>query len=409
LHGLALRHLDQDAAATRELRAAREEATRLGLRRDAASARLALAAIAGGAPQTVETRREVEAALATFREVGDGRGEVVALCELAAQLGMEADLGRARRVVDEAVARAQARGDLWALGSALAFRMVILNWAGEDAAVVAEVQPTLQALRASGNRKVLLTTLGNVSTLLIDRLELAEVDSLLDEADELARRVGSQVERAAVLSVRGSLAQTRGDYARARASFGAAVELERASGRDWRLADSLSELAGLEVAADRPEAAAAAAEQAIAAYRRAGNELSANETTGILAWADARRGDAASARRRLAAMRAAATAPESASDTASFAWLMAEARVAEALGDLRTAGDRRRETVRIAEEWKAPGLVLAHRMALARVLTGLREPEGTALAREVLAEAERNGLHGIASEARQLLGPVSAR
>src|SRR6185503_1531350 len=409
LHGLALRHLDQDAAATRELRDVREESARLGLRRDAAAARLALAAIAGGAKQTAETRREVEAALATFREVGDGRGEVVALCELAAQLGMEADLGRARRVVDEAVARAQARGDLWALGSALAFRMVILNWAGEDAAVVAEVQPTLQALRASGNRKVLLTTLGNVSTLLIDRLELAEVDSLLDEADELARRLGSQVERASVLSVRGSLAQTRGDYARARTSFGAAVELERASGRDWRLADSLSELAALEVAADQPAAAATAAEQAIAAYRRAGDERSANETTGVLAWADARRGDAASARRRLAAMRAAAAAPESASDTASFAWLTAEARVAEALGDLRTARDRRRETVRMAVEWKAPGLVLAHRMALARVLTGLREPEGTALAREVLAEAERNGLHGIASEARQLLGPVSAR
>jgi serine/threonine-protein kinase len=408
LHGLALRHLDQDAAATREIRGAREEAARLGLRRDTAAARLALAAIASGGAQTAETRREVEAALAGFREVGDVRGEVVALCELAAQLGMEGELGRARRAVDEAVERARTRGDLWALGSALAFRMVILNWAGEDAAVVAEVQPTLRALRASGNRKVLLTTLGNVSTLLIDRLELAEVDSLLDEADELARRVGSQVERASVLSVRGLLAQTRGDYARARTSFGAAVELERASGRDWRLADSLSELAGLEVAADRPEAAAAAAEQAIAAYRRAGDERSANETTGVLAWADARRGDAASARRRLAAMRAAAAAPESASDTASFAWLMAEARVAEALGDLRTARDRRRDTVRMAVEWKAPGLVLAHRLALARVLTGLREPEGTSLARDVLAEAERHGLHGIAREARQLLPATAA-
>jgi eukaryotic-like serine/threonine-protein kinase len=409
LRGLALRYLDQDAAATRELRAARDEAARLGLRRDAAAARLSLASVAAGGPQTAEKRQEVEAVLATFRAVGDGRGEVLALCELAAQLGMEAEMARARRVIDEAVERAQTRGDLWAVGSALAFRMVILNWAGEDDAVVAEVQPTLRALRGSGNRKVLLTTLGNVAILLIDRLELAEVDGLLDEAEELARRLGSQVERASVLSARGMLARTRGDYARARTSFGAAVQLERASGRDWRLADSLSELASLEVAADQPAAAAAAAEQAIAAYRRAGDERTANETNGVLAWADARRGDAASARRRLDAMRAAAAAPESASDTASFAWLMAEARVAEALGDLRTARDRRRETVRMAVEWKAPGLVLAHRLALARVLTGLREPEGTALARDVLAEAERHGLHGIAREARQLLPATAAR
>jgi eukaryotic-like serine/threonine-protein kinase len=409
LRGLALRYLDQDAAARDEIRGAREEAARLGLRRDGATARLSLASIASGGTQTAERRGEVEAALATFREVGDGRGEVLALCELAGQLGMEAELGRARRAVDEAVERAQTRGDVWALGSALAFRMVILNWAGEDAAVVAEVQPTLRALRASGNRKVLLTTLGNVSILLIDRLQLAEVDGLLDEAEELARRLGSQLERASVLSARGLLAQTRGDYARARTSFGAAVELERASGRHWRLADSLSALAGLEVAADRPEAAAAAAEQAIAAYRHAGDARSASETTGVLAWADARRGDAASARRRLDAMRAAAAAPESASDTASFAWLMAEARVAEALGDLRTARDRRRETIRMAVEWKAPALILGHRLALARVLAGLREPEATALVRDVLAEAERHGLHGIAREARQLLPATAGR
>jgi serine/threonine-protein kinase len=409
LRGLALRHLDQDAAATRELRGARAEAARLGLRRDAAAAGLALASVAGGRPQTAETRQEVEAALATFRAVGDGRGEVAALCELAAQLAMEGEMGRARRAVDEAVERAQARGDGWALGSALAIRMVIANWAGDDAAVVADVQPTLRALRASGNRKVLLTTLGNVSILLIDRLELAEVDGLLDEAEELARRVGSQLQRVSVLSARGLVAQTRGDYARARTSFAAVVELERASGRDSRLADSLSELAGLEVAADRPEEAAAAAEQALAAYRRAGNEIGTNEITGVLAWADARRGDAAGARRRLAAMRAAARAPESASDTASFAWLMAEARVAEALGDLRTARDRRRETVQMAMEWKAPGLILAHRLALARVLTRLRDPEGTALARQVLAEAEGRGLHGMVAEARALLPAESTR
>jgi len=43
------------------------------------------------------------------------------------------------------------------------------------------------------------------------------------------------------------------------------------------------------------------------------------------------------------------------------------------------------------------------------VLTKLREPEGTALARDVLAAAENHGLHGMAREARQLLPATAAR
>ncbi len=405
LRGLSLRHLDQVDEARRELGAAHEEARRLGLRRDEAEARLALSSVASGVSQDATTHAEVEAALATFRATGDARGEVAALCELAKQLGMAGEVERARRTIDEAVARAAARGDVWASGSALANRLAVSNWRGDLAAVTADAEPALRALRASANRKTLLTTLANVSLFRIERLELAEVDALLDESQALARQVGSQLQRASVLRARGTLNRARGNYEQARQSYTAAGELAVAAGRPGPLGHFFADLAALEVIADRPEAAARAAQLAVDSFRKIGDERSALEATGPLAWVDAKRGDAASARRRLAAMRAAASTNES----TRFHWLGAEADVAEALGDLTTARDRRRETVRIADEWQTAGLLLEQRLALARVLMRLRDPEGTALAREVLAEAEQRGLHGIAGEARALLPAESTR
>ncbi|HEV8238540.1 MAG TPA: serine/threonine-protein kinase [Thermoanaerobaculia bacterium] len=409
VHGLALRNLDQPADAERELRGALAEAHELGLRRDEAAARLALSSVAGGITQSAATRQEVEAALATYRAVGDARGEVSALCELARQLGMESAMEPAKKRIDEAVALARTSGDLWSLGNALATRLVIANWSGDDDAVMAGMPEALRALRASGNRKQLLTTLGNVSIMKIERLELAEVDTLLDEAQELARQVGSQLQRASVLRARGYLEQERGNWDRSRESYTAAVELARGSGNVRSLANYLSDLAWLEVSDERPAAAGKAAEEAIAAFRRAGDERSAVETMGALAWAEASRGEVAGARRHLAAMRAAIGPPGSANDESKFSWLVAEARVADALGDYETAREHRRETVRMAREWKAPGLLINQQLELADVLVKLHDPGAAPLLRAVLAEAERRDLHEISREARRLLRSASAR
>ena len=51
----------------------------------------------------------------------------------------------------------------------------------------------------------------------------------------------------------------------------------------------------------------------------------------------------------------------------------------------------------------APGAIAA---SVARVLVRLDDPEGAALAREVLTEAEGHDLYGVAREARRLLQPV---
>jgi hypothetical protein len=132
-----------------------------------------------------------------------------------------------------------------------------------------------------------------------------------------------------------------------------------------------------------------------------GKRADAAELEGVLAWVAARQGDRQEARARLEAMRRAAG---DAAAEPSFAVLVVEARIAEAEGDFPRAVDLRRSTVRRAEADGAAGPVLEQRHALARTLLGAgRRAEGRRLATTLLAEAERRGLHGVATALRQLL------
>jgi hypothetical protein len=81
-----------------------------------------------------------------------------------------------------------------------------------------------------------------------------------------------------------------------------------------------------------------------------------------------------------------------------------EARVAGALGDWNRAIALRRETVRIATEWNARGLVIAQQFYLAEALHGAGDRRALEkLVAEMLPEVERHGLRGIARDLRALL------
>jgi hypothetical protein len=239
----------------------------------------------------------------------------------------------------------------------------------------------------------------------VESLELEAAAAHVEEAHELARQLGSQLHRASVLRARGTLEQMRGDHERARQSYRAALDLARAMDRRSTIADYLGDLAWLEVDANRPEEARRLAEEAIAAYRRAGMEELALQAEGILAWADALRGDAAGARARMRKLRA-ALAPTGSGEE-PFNLLTMEAEVAEAVGDFAVARAKRTEAVRRAEGWGAAGLVVHQKLQLLQLLAALDEREAAdALARELIAEGERRGLRGVVREARQVLaGP----
>jgi hypothetical protein len=98
------------------------------------------------------------------------------------------------------------------------------------------------------------------------------------------------------------------------------------------------------------------------------------------------------------------------SDTARFTFLCIDAYVAEATGDWRHAIELRRETVRIARQGNARGVVIGQQVRLAEALRGAGERAALEkLVTGMLPEVERFGLRGIARTLRALLASPSEK
>jgi tetratricopeptide (TPR) repeat protein len=397
LHAEAISRLDYRKQAQSTLESLIERDTAAGMAREAAAARLVLGAVLLRIGTRPETGKVLETALAGLRAAGDDRGWITAHIFLALHEG-KADVARGLAHAATAVAEARRIGDRWAEAYALSQQMVLFSWAEDEASIDATIVPTLTALRDSGNRYILVVTLGNFALPAIERLDLDEAESYLSEAEVLAPRVGSELARGMIDRSRAYLAETRGDLELAREHYTSALEKARGTGVPLAIGGFLSDLAVLELEADRPDAAAARARESIEVLTFAGDLLEARELEGVLAWCDARHGDAASARRRLEILRKAVE-----DDDARFTYLIAEARVATVLGDRRRAVELRRETVRMAKTLESRGAVMQQQVELAKALDGAGDRREVAkLIAELLPEAERLGLRGMARDLRKL-------
>ena len=401
LHAEALGRLDRPDEARRNLESVLARDLAAGLDGEAAATRLAIAVILFRTAPNDEIRPKLDQALAGLRAAGLRPGEIFALVQLSLLAGKREEFAEGLRISDQALQTAREIRDRWSEGYVLSQRMVLLSWAGDETGARAIFEPTLAALRDSGNRTTLLSTLSNVASVRIERLELEQAAANLDEAEAVARRIGSQPASGKVDRGRGYLQQTRGDFDLARQSYTAGLEKARRGGAPLDFALTLAHLAWLEMAADRPDEAARHAREAMQALHSAGHSLQAASMESVLAWVDARRGDAASARRRLASVKK-ASADESGSP--DFQMLSTEARVSEALGDWRHAVEIRRRTIRMAREWDSAGLLMEERLGLARALHGMGDRrELEKLVAEMLPEVERLGLRGHARDLRALV------
>jgi hypothetical protein len=355
-----------------------------------------------------ETRRTLEAALAGCIQAGDRRCEILARIQLALVTSREGKPVEAIRAADAALADARAIGDRWSEGYVLAQLLALHNWAHDETATKATLEPTLAALRESGNRRLLMGTLTNAAIPAIEALDLERAEAYIVEGEGLAHRVGSQVGSAYVDGARAYLERTRGDLDLARKSYAAAIEKARSAGVPSVVADYLSELAWMELEEERPAAAVEYAQAAIAQFNALGDTRMASKTEGVLACSDALRGDRAGAQQRLAKLRKAAA--EDGSEHARFTLLEIEAHIAAATGDWRRAIELRRQTVRMASEWNARGLVIDQQMYLAKALQGAGERRALEkLVAEMLPEVERHGLRGIARELRAMLASSASK
>jgi serine/threonine protein kinase/tetratricopeptide (TPR) repeat protein len=401
LHAEALLRLDRPDEARRNLESVLARDLAAGLAAEAAATRLAIALFVFRANPSDEVRPQLEEALAGLRAAGLRPGEIFTLVQLSLLAGRREEFALGLRISDQALQAARAIRDRWSEGYVLSQRLVLLNWADDEIRAMETVEPALAALRESGNRTTLLSTLTNVSAVRVERLDFERAAANLDEAEVLARRIGSQSASARVDRGRGYLQQTRGDLELARQSFTIALEKARRGGLPLDLALTLAHLAWVEMSADRPDEAARYAGEAMEILHNAGHSIQAASMEAVLAWVDARKGDPASAHRRLASVKKAA-AEDSASP--NFQLLSTEARVAEALGDWRRAVEIRRQTIRMAREWDSAGLLMEERLGLARALHGMgNRRELEQLVAEMLPAVERLGLRGHARDLRALV------
>jgi tRNA A-37 threonylcarbamoyl transferase component Bud32 len=401
IHAEAIGRLDRREEARRALESIVKRDTAAGLHREAAAAQLGLGLVLLRVASAEETQAMLETAQAGLRAAGDERGEITARVVLAIVAGKQGALEQAIASVEKTVVDARRIRDRWLEAYALSQRLTLLNWADREAEAAAALEPALTALRESGNRQLLMATLSNVAILAIQDVELDKAEAYLAEAEMLARRVGGELARATIDSSRGNIDEARGNLDLARERYTAALEKAAAAGGPIASAAYLADLAQLEQAADRPDAAAAHARKAVEAFTAAGDVREAAKVEGVLAWTDAVRGDVRSAERRLAVMRK--VARESDSGDTWFPLLTSEARVAGALHDWPRAIALRRRTIRIATEWDARGLRINQQYFLAEALHGAGDRRAfEKLVAEMLPEAERLGMRGIARDLRAL-------
>ncbi len=352
--------------------------------------------------QAEEAERLVAEALPRARALGEKRLEIETLTLRSRLEGESGAVDQGLATLEVALALAREEGDVASEASALLMKMALLNWGGDDEAAVEVGKLAVHRLRLSGDREQLLTVLANTAIQRTERAQFAEAEAAIAEAEPIARSLGSPRHRGAILRTRGYLEEQRGDRPAARASYAAAVAVGREAAVDSVLAIYLNDLAWLELYDDNFDAAAIAAEEAVELYRRGGDERGALEAEPVLACVDAARGRVARARKRLAALTKGAD--ESDSESARFVVLIAEARVAEIFGELPRAVVLRRRLVEIAVGFELPGLVMNQRSQLALALDRAGErSEATAIAKELLPQAERLGLGDVIRECREIL------
>jgi hypothetical protein len=146
----------------------------------------------------------------------------------------------------------------------------------------------------------------------------------------------------------------------------------------------------------------------MAAFAKVGDQQMATDAEGALAWSEARQGNAAAAQRHLAAIRQAAANKDS--DTTRFTLLDIEAHVAAASGDWRRVIELRRQTLLMALEWNARGVVIEEQTHLAVALHQAGDRRALEkLVGEMMPEVQRHDLRGVERELRALLAAPAGK
>jgi len=194
----------------------------------------------------------LEEALAIFREVGDDRHAVFALCELARALSSQDELDRAHQAGEDALAIAESAGDARAASAALDTLAMVADYRGEHRQAQALSERSLDLRRSLGDA-ILITSSTNTLGLAAMRAgDLDTAERAFTECLELARGLGEKVYVAAALCALGEIALGRDLPEVAAGRLLEAWSLYRELGDERVCAECLHGLGGVAAALGRP-------------------------------------------------------------------------------------------------------------------------------------------------------------
>jgi predicted ATPase/class 3 adenylate cyclase len=219
----------------------------------------------------------LEEALGIFRELGDDRHAVFAMCELARALSSQDELDRAQRAGDEALAIAERAADERAASAALDTLSMIAGYRGQHRQALALSERSLALRRSLGDRHLITTSANTfgLAAMRVGDLDLAE--GAFEECLQLARELGEKPLTAAALCSLGEIALRRDLTTAAAERLVEAHTLYREFGDERDCAECLHALGGVAAAHKLPLEAARLWGAADALRERAGAALTPEE------------------------------------------------------------------------------------------------------------------------------------
>ena len=194
----------------------------------------------------------LEEALAIFRELGDSRHAVFALCELARVHTSRDELDRAYQAGEDALALAESVGDDRASSAALDTLAMVADYSGRHR-LAQEYSERSLALRRSLGDAILITSSTNTLGLAAMRAgDLDAAERAFAECLELARGLGEQLYVAGALCALGEIALGRDLPDVAAERLVEALSLFRELGDERVCAECLHALGGVAAAVGRP-------------------------------------------------------------------------------------------------------------------------------------------------------------
>jgi predicted ATPase/DNA-binding SARP family transcriptional activator len=194
----------------------------------------------------------LEEALSLFRELGDSRHAVFALCEIARALSSRDELDRAYEAGQSALALAESSGDDRACSAALDTLAMVAGYS-ERHQLAQEYSERSLALRRSLGDAILITSSTNTLGMAAMRAgDLGTAERAFTECLELARGLGEQLYVAAALCGLGEIALSRDLPEVAGDRLVEALSLYTELGDERLRAECLHALGGVAAADGRP-------------------------------------------------------------------------------------------------------------------------------------------------------------